>query len=126
MASMAGEVELAIRRSVGEGDRLPTLTGRGAFQVGELRWDGVVLLLGEKQARTPMSWAALEGVPDFLRGRSWVRVDTRYNVQPVNGTLDAYFKQYIKRGTAGWFAVLLERSGLVEVDRTPPCRVRLR
>jgi hypothetical protein len=43
----------------------------------------------------------------------------------VAGTLDAHLKQYLARATAGWVAVVLEKAGVVDVDRSPPARVRL-
>jgi hypothetical protein len=48
-----------------------------------------------------------------------------YDIEGVPGTLDAYLKGWIKRTTAGWIAVVLERAGVVELDRRRPARVRL-
>jgi hypothetical protein len=119
-------VEEAIRQAVSAGDRLPTVTGRGTFVVHDLRPDGVVLLFGEKEAWTPLSWQALEGVADFLRGRGWTKIGSSYSVEAEEGTLDAYLKQHLKRATGGWVAVLLERAGVVELDRDRPAKVRLK
>jgi hypothetical protein len=85
-----------------------------------------VLLLGEKEAWTPLSWLALEGVADFLRGRSWTKIGSTYSVDAQDDTLDAFLKQHLKQATAGWVAVLLERAGVVELDRNRPAKVRLR
>ena len=87
--------------------------------------EGVVLLLGEKEARTPLSWACLEGVADFLAGAGWVTVGGVYDTGGSPGTLDGYLKGWIKRATAGWVAVLLEAAGVVELDRARPARIRL-
>jgi hypothetical protein len=86
----------------------------------------LVLLLGAKQTRTPFDWACLEGISDFLRGRGWIRVGANRDVRGDATALDGYLKRCIKRQTADYMAVVLERAGLVELDRERPARVRLR
>jgi hypothetical protein len=87
---------------------------------------GIVLLLGEQEAWTPLSWECLEGIPLFLAGRDWVEIGTRFETRPDLSTLDGYLKRCLKRATAGWVAAVLERAGVVEIDRGRPARVRLR
>jgi len=45
----------------------------------------------------------------------------------VNGAygLDGYLKRWIKRQTANYVAVVLERAGVLELDRERPAHVRL-
>jgi hypothetical protein len=123
---MTGRVEVAVRAAVPPGDHLATPSGRGTFSVAEYTSDGLVLLLGEKEARTPLPWRALEELPDFLRGRGWVLIGSRYSTDSMEGSMDEYLKRYLKRATAGWVAVLLERAAVLAVDRSRPARVRLR
>lgn len=122
---MAGKVEVAIRGAVRTGEQLCTPTGRGVFEVAPNTDECFVLLLGEGQWRTPLPWRALEGIPEFLRGRDWVRIGSQYSTASMEGTLDAYLKYYLKRVTAGWVAVVLEKARVVEIDRTRPAKVRL-
>jgi hypothetical protein len=89
-----------------------------------VRPEGLVLLVGAKEAWTPISWRCLEGVPGYLRGRAWVRIGSEFD-DGVEGTLDAYLKGFIARATAPWVAVVLETAGVVLVDRDRPARVRL-
>jgi hypothetical protein len=35
-------------------------------------------------------------------------------------------KSFLKRATAGWVAVVLERAGVLVIDRSRPARVKLR
>jgi|1186.fasta_scaffold565155_1 hypothetical protein len=121
-----GPVESAVRARVKPGASLPTPTGRGQFTIASIDGTGIVLLLGQKEARTPISWACLEGVPQFLRGRGWVPIAGTYDTSSAAGTLDAYLKQFINRATAGWVAVILERAGIVVIDRGRPAAVKLR
>lgn len=122
---MAGRVEAAIRAAVPIGTPLRTPSGRGRFTVTRYTTEGLVLLLGAKEAWTPVPWSALEEVPDLLRGRGWVRVGGVYTMDRVPGTLDGHLKQSIARATAGWVAVVLEKAEVVHLDRTPPAKVEL-
>jgi hypothetical protein len=84
-----------------------------------------VLLLGVQRAWTPIRWSCLEGVPEFLRGRGWVPIGSVFAIEGSDDTLDGYLKTCLKRATAGWVAVVLERAGVVDIDRERPARVRL-
>lgn len=123
-AGASGPVELAIRSHISAGQRLPTPTGRATFVVDEVSDPGLVLLLGQKGARTPFTWSCLEGVADLLRGRGWVKVGATRDVEGDRNTLDGYLKECVKRQTADYVAVVLERAGLVELDRERPAHVR--
>jgi hypothetical protein len=123
---MTGRVEVAVRGVVPVGSRLPTPTGRGEFSVARYSTDGLVLLLGKKEAWTPLPWQALEDIPDLLRGQGWVQIGSVYSTASTDGTLDAYLKRFLKRATAGWVAVVLERAEVLAIDRSPPARVQLR
>lgn len=95
------------------------------FEVARYTSDSLVLLLGVRQAWTPLRWQALEEIPDVLRGRDWVRIGSVYATESTPGTLDSHLKNHVKRATAGWVAVVLENAGVVEIDRSPPATVRL-
>jgi len=122
---MTGRVEAPVRAAVPVGSRLPTPTGRGQFTVVRYTTDGLVLLLGEKEAWTTLPWRALEEIPDLLRGRGWVRTGSVYSTKSAEGTLDAHLNLFVKRATPGWVAVVLERAGVLGMDRSRPARVRL-
>lgn len=122
---VSGPVEAAIRAHASPGSQLPAPTGRAVFVVHELNSTEMVLLLGQKRAWTPLSWDCMEGVPEFLRNRGWVRVGASRDVRGNPGTLDGYLKNCLKRQTADYAAVVLELAGVVELDRETPAHVRL-
>jgi hypothetical protein len=122
---MAERVEAAIGAAVPLDVPLRTPSGRGRFTVTRYTSEGLVLLLGDQQAWTPLPWKALEEVPELLRGRGWVRIGSVYSMDSIAGTLDAHLKQYLARATAGWVAVVLEAAGVVHLDRTSPAKVKL-
>jgi len=121
---MTTSVEAAVRAAVRPGDILPTPTGQATFEVSELSSQGLALLFGPARTRTLMPWPCLEDVLGFLRGRGWVPVAANRDVNSDHG-LDGYFKGWVRRQTANYVAVVLERAGVVELDRQRPARVTL-
>jgi hypothetical protein len=122
---VAGPVERAIRATIREGEGLQTPIQQAPFSVARLTDESLVLLLGAKQASTPLRWSCLEGVPDFLRGQGWLPIGGVFESSSDPRTFDAYMKTCVKRATAGWVAVVLERAGVAEIDRGRPARIRL-
>jgi hypothetical protein len=41
-------------------------------------------------------------------------------------SLDDHLKRFLKRATAGWVAVVLEKAEVITVDRSRPAHVKLR
>jgi hypothetical protein len=123
---MTKRVEDAVRAAVSPGSLLLTPSGKGRFTVARYTSDGLVLVLGEKEAWTPLPWRALEKLPDYLRGRGWILIGSAYSTDSKVGSLDEYLKRFLKRATAGWVAVVLEKAALLEIDRSRPARVKLR
>jgi hypothetical protein len=120
-----GPVEIAIRGTVHEGDRLSTPSQAQPFWVEKISDDGIVLELGKKRTPTRFSWACIEGILPFLERHGRVPINGSGKSQDiVEGTLDGYLKQYVNRLTAGWVAALLEKAGVVTIDRTPPAHVK--
>lgn len=118
-----GPAEHAIRGTVRTGTVLTTPSRGAPFTVSAIDSRGVVLLLGEQEAHTRLTWEVLEGTVDALGG-DWMPIGSRYSTATVDGTLDGYLKRYIKRATAGWVAALLEAAGVAEIDRGRPARIR--
>jgi len=115
-----------VRRTVVEGQTLCTAAQGSEFTVARLLPDHLVLLLGRTEAWTPLGWKCLEGVPDFLHGRDWVTIASRWDTSSDPGTLDGYLKCCIKRATAAYVAAVLNHAGVVEINRGRPAQARLR
>ncbi len=93
--------------------------------LSRLGTERLVLLLGANQAHTPLPWSCLEGIPDFLRDRGWVRTGSKFSTDADEGTLDAYLKKCLKRSTANWVAEVLRRAGVVEISAATPVSLKL-
>jgi hypothetical protein len=61
-----------------------------------------------------------------LRGRDWVDVGGKYQVEGEPGTLDGYLKHFTKTSTANWIAKVLAEAEVVDLGDGRPLRVRLR
>jgi hypothetical protein len=72
-----------------------------------------------------LPWRALEQIPDLLRGRGWMLIGSTYSTSGTPRSLDGHLKSFTHTATAGWVAVVLERAGILTIDRQRPARVRL-
>jgi hypothetical protein len=120
-----GPVQQAVRAHCSAGSELRTPTG-APFVLERVDGRGVVLLLGKGEWATRLPWQALEEIPEFLRGRGWMRTTGTFDTESPEGTLSAHLKGYVSRETANWVAVVLEQAGVLELDRTRPVTARLR
>ncbi len=114
----------AIRGTIHSGDQLKTPTGRGTFEIAEITNDAVVLLFGNQRTPTPLSWSLLDAALEDIAGRGWVPIGASHSVHSALGSFEALLKPAVNRSCANYVAVLLERVGLLEIDRHLPARVR--
>jgi hypothetical protein len=121
-----GSVEDAIRTRFTVPVTLHTV-GRGKpFVFSEMDPDGIVLLLGQGEWYTRLSWECLESVVTFLRRQaSWVPAGGQHSVAGEPGTLDEHLKGWLKRDVARWLTVVLHEAGVVKVSEEPPLQLRL-
>lgn len=120
-----GPVERAVRASLREGEELATPGQAKPFWVHRMDGRGLVLLLGKGRWETRIPWDALEGVPELLRGRGWIRTTGSFAPESDTTTLSGYLKQFVYRETANWVAVVLNKAGVIELDRSRPLSARL-
>ena len=124
---MSGPVEAAIRATVRRGETLNSNSGRATFVIEELGSEGVVLGIGDRAKWSAVtSWASVEGIPALLEGRGWVKVGSKHGADVDPDSLDAYLKLSTSRSSGSYLPVVLERAGVVELDRRRPASVRLR
>ncbi len=123
---MAGPIERAIRATTREGEVLGSVSRSVPFVVGEFRTDALVLLVGAKAWQAVTPWEAIEKVPGFLRGRGQVKVGSVHSNDVDPDSFDAFLRPFVTRSTASYLPVILERAGVVEVDKRRPASLRLR
>lgn len=106
------------------GSVFETPSGRSRFRVEKVGLDGVVVRVGAGWfIRIPAEcW---EGIPDFLRGRGWVLIGATHG-KPPSGSFDEYLQRFTHGTSAVSYVVpILEKIGLVQVDRKRPQKIRL-
>ena len=120
-------MEQAFRARLRAPSTLRTI-GRGArFELREIGHDGIVIELGKKHTATRVSWACLESIPGYLRTNpGWVKSGGVHDNKAEPGTLHAHLLDYNNRDIANWIVELLRDADLVEVDRKPSLRLRLK
>lgn len=71
-----------------------------------------------------------DGIPEFLKNEGWVKIGARFGIAP-KGSFQEYIDQFHPQGKtssseANDIASILERLGVVEIDRKIPSRIRLK
>jgi hypothetical protein len=79
------------------GDLLIGALAARPLRGGPVTSDVLVLLLGEKEARVPLPWGALEVGAGSPAGAGWVLIGSVYSVDGQAGSLDEYLKCFLKR-----------------------------
>src|SRR5690606_33542760 len=82
----------AISRAVQPGTRIPTPSGRSAFEVAQITTDALVLLLGPKRTRTRIPWSLLDQVFAAVPADRWMQVGAMHSSSSEPETLEALLK----------------------------------
>ena len=123
---MMGPVERAIRAAVREGQVLGSVSRNAPFTVGELGTESLILVVGQGRWKVPTPWQALEQLPSFLKDRGWVKVGSIHSEDVDPESLDGFLRPFVARSGASYLPVVLEKAGVVEIDRRRPASIRLR
>ena len=88
----------------------------------------IVFSVGAK-TRIKIPRACWDGIPNFLRGKDWVKIGSRHDTAPI-GTFEEYLDQWWSEGKshasgASYVVPVLEYLKIVEVDHSIPSKVRL-
>ena len=115
-----------ITRGIPVGSLIKTPSGRSQFEVYHIDPDRVMIRVGKRGYILTIPASCFEGVPDFLRGKGWIRIGAIHNA-----ALEGTFDEYVQRSTHGtsaasYVAPILERIGIIEIDRKRPARIRLK
>ena len=121
-----GPVQQAIRARLSAPSAFRTFGQGKPFTLQTIDADGIVLLLGQGEWHTRLSWECLESVVPFLRSQAgWVPAGGKFSVAGEPGTLDQHLKRYLRRDVARWLARVLQEAGVAEVRPGPPLELKL-
>jgi hypothetical protein len=70
-----------------------------------------------------------DGIPEFLKNKGWVKIGANYGTAQ-QGSLQEYIDRFHSQGKthsseANDIASILERLGIIEIDRNRPAKIRL-
>jgi len=119
----------AIRRKIRVGTILytPSKTKRRATFEVESTDDPVTFRVGRTKGRMRVPKSCLNGIPDFLRGKGWVRSGSRHE-EAIEGTLEDYLDRHKgKRGGsfASYVVPVLQEAGVIELQYGKHLEVKL-
>ena len=113
-----------------EGMPLYTPVTRAQFEILSIdRNKGMLVFHVGTKTRIKVPRACWNGIPNFLRGKDWVRIGARHDVAP-SGTLEEYLDKFWSEGkthasAANYVASVLDYLGIVVLDRNRPSKIRL-
>ena len=120
-----------IRRDIPVGTPLKTPVRNKPFTIERYEPNAVVFSVGVNHLPIPVPRACWDGIPDFLRGKPWVRIGSKHDVAE-KGTLEEYLDthqnphQHRHPSWGSYVVPVLEHLGIVEVDHCTPSKVRLK
>lgn len=115
-------MEILLKRLM-PGEQLRTPVMGSKFLVRNVSPTGVTLILGGGW-KTPIPAECWNGIPTFLKGRDWIEIGAIHG-RSKSGTLEKYIDGFISRSAGNYVASVLERAGIVEIDRQRPSKIRL-
>src|SRR3990170_1004458 len=94
-----------------------------------INYEGDKIVFFKDAKRKPFSKTpkiCWDGIPEFLRGKGWVRIGPKFGVAPKN-SLQEYIDEFWSQGKtrsseANHVASVLEHIGFVEIDRNRPSK----
>lgn len=117
---------IEITRKIRIGEVLQTPSGRARFEVYHIDPDRVMIRVGRKETLLTIPSSCFDAARDYLKGKGWVRIGAVHGVAD-DRTLERCLQRFT-HGTsaASYVAPILEKSGIFEIDRRRPARIRLR
>ena len=109
------------------GTTLHTPARRKEFVVESISPIRVTLRVGPKgKSQIRIRAECWNGIPQFLQGtgEEWVKIGAVHEKSKPK-TLEEHTDRFVSASAASYVAAVLERVGIVEIDRHKPCRVRL-
>lgn len=118
-----------VTREIHAGMTLRTPVRNAPFTIDSIDAKHVVFFVGAK-TRIKIPRACWDEIPDFLRGKGWVKIGAKHDVAP-SGTFEEYLDQYWSEGKshasgASYVVSVLEHLEIVEVDHRIPSKIKLK
>jgi hypothetical protein len=118
-----------ILKEIPKGMIFRTPVKKKQFEIRSVEPEKLVFFVGTKTL-IPMPKDIWNDIPNFLRGKEWVRIGAKYDVAPEK-SLQEYIDQHPSRGTqhssdANYVTSVLEYLKIVYVKHRPTSEVKLK
>jgi hypothetical protein len=118
-----------VTKEIRAGMALRTPVSNAPFTIDSIDAKHVVFFVGAK-TRIKIPRACWDGIPNFLRGKGWVKIGAKHDVAP-SGTFEEYLDRYWSEGKshasgASYVVPVLEHLEIVEVDHRIPSKIKLK
>ena len=113
-----------IKRNISPKTVLYTPSRRFPFTVEKVDAEGVTFRVGAGKWKITVPAECLEGVPNYLKGRGWVKIGAVHGTAD-KGTLEAYLDKYVLRSSSSYVVPLLDQIGVVKVQHSRPAKIKL-
>ncbi len=117
-----------IRNGIPDGTELHTPALKKPFTVFTDNCK-VTFHVGKNKTPIPVSEPYWESAVNFLRGRGWVEIGTRHQMDVKKNTFEEFLDGCGRKGHSSWasyVAPVLEKIGAARIDReTPPSKIKL-
>lgn len=104
---------------------IKTPSGKAQFDFYHIDGEKVVIKTeGGSYIKIPAT--CFDDAPSFLRGRGWIRIGALHDTS-YEETFDSFVKRFTSgTSVASYVAPILEKVGIVEIDRSRPAKLRLK
>lgn len=83
----------------------------------------VMIQVGKEGRVLSIPSICFEEASHYLRGKGWVRIGAIHDV-PIEETFKEFVQRYAHRSAASYVAPILEKIGVVEIDRRRTAKIR--
>jgi len=104
---------------------IKTPSGKARFEFYHIDGEKVVIKTeGDSKIKIPA--ICFENAPSFLRGKGWIRIGALHDTSREE-TFDSFLKRFTSgTSVASYVAPILEKAGMVGIDRSRPAKLRLK
>jgi hypothetical protein len=118
---------ISVTQRIPSGSILSTPSGKSHFEVAHVDAEKILVKTSNNNFITIIS-SSLQDTPKFLQGKGWVKIGASHSTTEASiSTFDDFLKTYNSGvSTASYVVSILEKIGIIEVNRVRPAKIRLR
>ena len=117
---------IEIASKIPRGSILKTPSGRAEFEIYHIDGERIMIRVPVTNTIIKIPAACFEESSIFLRGKGWIRIGAVHGAA-CRGSFDEFVQRFTSEtSAASYVAPILEKAGIVKIDRKRPARIKLR